>query len=394
MGRAANPPHFFGHGWAVIGSGTAEDLSSLLERVARKVMPSSSTSFFLHEGDMIRSTLLLAMVCAACSLSAAQEPTKPSAHLATRVTAAAVWNPSPDALAAIRQKCGEADPTHIERCFLNEMKSAGAPAEAMTFAESLATSLGVVYLRAFRPVGRVDVAYIEYAFRANELEGVLLVNGTPSPIDVDDESFTMDAEMKKNAAYAALAEQYPKIGVWPGDRFDSKLPTVTSPGWGFQTFLVQYKLRDGCHACSEVGIVTVAFNFDTQGNFQGARVSNVAGTAPQAAAIPSNATGFNVASGVEEIRVLAGKQFSVTLVANHTTGYSWRLATPPDPATLKLVSNDYHAADSDAVGAPGEEVWTFESVVPGTAELDFEYARPFEKDAKPVKKAKYAVIIE
>src|SRR5271154_3405503 len=347
---------------------------------------------------MIRSGILLVMLCAATSLCVAQEAVKPSPahHVAGPVSAAAVWNPAPDALAAIRQKCGEADSTHIERCFLDEMKAAGASPEALAFAESLASSLGVVYLRAFRHVERVDIAYIEYAFRANELEGVLLLNGTPSPIDVDDDRFTPDAEMKKNAAYAALAEQYPRISVWPGDRFDGKLPSVTSTGWGVQTFLVQYTLRDGCHACAVVGTATLGFNFDTQGNFQGARVASVvsATAAAQAAAIPTNSTGFDVAGGMEQIRVLAGKQFSITLNANHTTGYAWQLAKPLDPATLKQISDDYHAATSDAVGAPGEEVWTFESVAAGTVELNFEYVRPFEKDAKPAKKAEYVVIIE
>src|SRR5271163_2674574 len=189
---------------------------------------------------MTRIGFLLAVLCAASCVAVAQEAAKPAPHPVTRVSAAAVWNPPVDMLATIRQKCGEADPTHIERCFLNEMKSAGASPEALAFAESLAASLGVVYLRAFRRVERVDIAYIEYAFRANELEGVLLVNGNPSPIDVDDDRFTLDAEMKKNAAYAALAEQYPRISVWPGDRLDSKLPTVTSGSWGVQTFLVQY----------------------------------------------------------------------------------------------------------------------------------------------------------
>src|SRR5271154_3301749 len=238
---------------------------------------------------MTRTGVLLAMVCAGSSLLAAQEPAKPAPHAVTRVSAVAVWNAPADTLTAIRQKCGEADPTHIERCFLNEMKAAGASPEALEFAESLAASLGVVYLRAFRHVERVDVAYIEYAFRANELEGVLLVNGTPSPIDVDDDRFTPDAEMRKNAAYAALTEQYPRISVWPGDRFDGKLPTVTSTGWGVQTFLVQYTLRDGCHACAVVGTATLGFNFDTQGNFQGARVASVAAAAvPRAAAMPTS----------------------------------------------------------------------------------------------------------
>jgi predicted secreted protein len=344
---------------------------------------------------MNRIRILLAMVCAGTSLVVAQEPAKTTPHAATRVSAAAVWNPPVQALAAVRQKCAEADPTHIEKCFLNEMKAAGASPEAMAFAESLAGTMGVVYMRAFRRADRVDVAYIEYAFRANEMEGVLLVNGNPSPIDPDDERFTVDAEMRKNAAYAALAEQYPKISVWPGDRFDDKLPTVTSTGWGTQTFLVQYLLRDGCHACADIGTVTVGFTFDTGGNFQAARVASVlTAAAPRAAQIAPRSGGFDVAGGVEEIRVLAGKQFSITLASNKTTGYSWRLAAPLDPVMLKQISDDFHPADSGAVGAPGEEVWTFESVGKGAAKLDFEYVRPFEKDAKPVKTAKYSIVVE
>jgi len=344
---------------------------------------------------MNRTWIVLAMLCAAASLAVAQEPAKTAPHAVTRVDAKAVWNPPAEVLAAIRQKCGDADPTHIEKCFLNEMKAAGASPEAMAFAESLAGTMGVVYLRAFRRVERVDVAYIEYAFRANELEGVLLVNGNPSPLDVDDERFTVDAEMRKNAGYAALAEQYPHISVWPGDRFDSKLPAVTSTGWGTQTFMVQYLLRDGCHACAEIGIATVGFTFDTGGNFQAARLANVvAASGPRAAEIAPSSGGFDVAGGVEEIRVLAGKQFSITLAANRTTGYSWRLAAPFDAAMLKKIGDEYHAAASGAVGAPGEEVWTFEAVGKGAVQLNFEYVRPFEKDAKPVKSAKYSIVVE
>jgi predicted secreted protein len=61
---------------------------------------------------------------------------------------------------------------------------------------------------------------------------------------------------------------------------------------------------------------------------------------------------------------------------------------------LKQIGDDYHASDSGAVGAPGEEVWTFEAVGKGTVQLVLEYVRPFEKDAKPVKTARYSVAIE
>lgn len=308
------------------------------------------------------------------------------------VGAAAVWNPSPDALAEIRKTCGQADAGHIGRCFLDQMKAAGASAEAQAFTAGLASSMGLVYVRAFRPAERVDIAYIEYAFRANELEGVLLVNGTPSPIDVDDDSYVNDTELRKDPNYAALAQQYPNISVWPGNRFDTKLPKVTATGWGTQAFLVQYLLRDGCHACAEIGKAMLAFNFDTQGNFQGVSVSSVIPAAPRSAS--QEVTDFDVASGVAEIRVLTGKQFSITLLANHTTGYSWRLAGALDPKALKLVSNEYEAAPGGDLGASGEEVWTFSTATAGTVQLVFEYVRPFEKDAKPVKTARYSVIIE
>ena len=323
----------------------------------------------------------------------AQSPaSKPAVVSSPRVTAAAVWNPSADVLASVRTKC-EADPDKIEMCFFGEMKSAGASAEAVAFARSL-SGTGVIYLRALRTVARVDVAYIQYAFRANELEGVLLVNGNPSPIDVDDDSQYPQAELQKYPAYAALANAFPNISIWPADRSNPQLPKLDLGGFGRQTFLVDYILRDGCHACATVGTVTFAFAFDGDGKYQGARVfavKTIGHATPSAAVAPE----FQMAD-VEQVRVLSGKDFSISLPANHSTGYSWRLATTLDPAALKLDGTTYseRKTDPDAVGGPADEVWSFTAGAPGSVPLLFEYARPFEKDAKPVKTSKFLVIIE
>ncbi len=336
------------------------------------------------------AAFLTALICSAVG---AQAPAKPAPAPSPRVTDAAAWNPSPEVVAAIRARC-EPDPAHLESCFLAEMKSAGASAEAVAFSKSLAGT-GVIYLRAFRQVARVDVAYIQYVFRANELEGVLLVNGDPSPIDVDDESQYPETELQKYPPYAALADKYPNVSLWPGDRNNPLLPKLDATGWGTQTFLVDYILRDGCHACAPIGTATFAFAFDTQGKFQGTHVSAVkpaAGRETQTSSVSDFQT-----AGVEQVRVLAGKEFSITLAANHTTGYSWRLASTLDPALLQQVSNTYterKSEDANAVGAPGEEVWTFTAGAQGSVPLVFEYARPFEKDAKPVKTSKFLVIIE
>jgi predicted secreted protein len=332
--------------------------------------------------------LVFALTCVA---SRAQSPAKIAPVSSPRVTDASAWNPPADVLAAIRSKCGQVDPLRIESCFLAEMKSSGASPEAIAFSQSLAGT-GVIYLRAFRKVARVDVAYIQYVFRANELDGVMLVNGNPSPIDVDDESQYPEIELQKFPTYAALADKFPNTSIWPADRSNPQLPKLDSTGWGTQTFLVDYVLRDGCHACAQIGTATLAFAFDTQGKFQGTHVSAVN---PAARELQSSASDFET-YGVEQVRVLAGKEFSITLVANHTTGYSWRLVTHLDPATLKQISNTYteRTSDSGEVGAPGEEVWTFATTAQGTVPLVFEYARPFEKDAKPVKTSKFLVVIE
>jgi inhibitor of cysteine peptidase len=124
--------------------------------------------------------------------------------------------------------------------------------------------------------------------------------------------------------------------------------------------------------------------------FQGAKVVTVT---PSASTAPSGANYF-AAAGVEQIRAPAGKEFSITLPANHTTGYSWRLASALDPATLSLTGNVYHESTSGAVGASGEEVWTFSAQTKGTVELDFEYVRPFEKNEPPAKTAKFSVVIK
>ncbi|MFY9802495.1 MAG: protease inhibitor I42 family protein [Candidatus Acidiferrales bacterium] len=344
-----------------------------------------------HSAALTRALLFAAALLSASSLIRAQQSAKPPAPPNARITAAAVWNPAPDALAAIRTKCGDAgDPSHLEICFLGEMKSAGASPEAVAFSRS-AADIGVIYMRAFRKVGPVDVAYIEYVFRANELEGVFLVNGDPSPIDVDDEDVLPKTRLLGNSAYAALAQQYPNVSIWPGDRFDAKLPALADTGWGTQTFAVNYVLRDGCHACAQIGAATVDFVFDTDGKFQGAKVTAVMPSTRAAA--PTGADDFG-AAGVEEIRALAGKEFSITLPANHTTGYSWRLATQLDPAALKLINNTYYESTTGAVGAPGEEVWTFNALAQSKVQLTFEYVRPFEKEAKPAKTAKFSVTIE
>jgi len=90
----------------------------------------------------------------------------------------------------------------------------------------------------------------------------------------------------------------------------------------------------------------------------------------------------------EEIEVEAGLEFSVALVSNPSTGYSWQLAEPLDKSVVEFVSSEFEHKDEEGeggeiVGAPGEEVWTFEAIAEGETEIELKYVRPWETDVAP-----------
>ncbi len=350
------------------------------------------------------------LVTAAVPLPA-QQPAPATPNPANGVTSAAVWRPVAGALDSVRAKCGP-DPQNLESCALDAMARHYASPSAIAFSKSMAAS-GVVYLREFRKAGRVDVGYIEYVFRANELDGVVLLNGDPSPIDVDDPQYLTREMLAQNSVYQELAKKYPNASVWPADRSNPRLPEMRPRKSGGQDFLVRYLLRDGCHACAEIGNARVIFSFDANGKFTGTRLQNVVPGAPPNSDVPTESapagpTGAASTAAPEPVpansansdeatpqrlHASVGEKFSITLIANHTTGYSWKLATTLDPAVLQAIGTKYKEEPSSRVGAGGEEVWTFLPKGKGTVELEFQYQRPWEKDVPPVKTAKFEVII-
>jgi predicted secreted protein len=310
-----------------------------------------------------------------------------SAASALRITAKAVWNPTQDQLSDIRRKCPEGDPAQHKACFLDAMKLAGASDEATAFVKEFAAN-GLAYVRAFRDTGRVDIAYIEYLFRANDLDGVLLVNGTPPIIDVDDYKFLSQEDLRKNDDYAAVLQKYPNVGVFPVDRYHTELPVANVTPNGGQEFQVEYLLQDGCHACARIGTLIVAFDFDSSGRFTEVSALGVRPNPKPDDAQPS------VRKRPSTIEAKVGDTFTIPLEANHTTGYSWRLAQPLDPAILKQLSEKYDEDNSGRMGAGGVETWAFQAMAKGVTTLVFEYARPFDKNVPPAKTSKFKITIQ
>ena len=86
----------------------------------------------------------------------------------------------------------------------------------------------------------------------------------------------------------------------------------------------------------------------------------------------------------QQIDVPIGSSLKVILGSNQSTGFQWSEAAVNLSAfiAIKQVSHEYLAPDSKAMGAPGKEVWTFETLEKGTTTISMVYSRPWEGGEK------------
>lgn len=86
----------------------------------------------------------------------------------------------------------------------------------------------------------------------------------------------------------------------------------------------------------------------------------------------------------QSMTLAVGNTLIVKLGSNYSTPYRW---TPEmkisDPSILKQDSHQFVPPASDALGAPGTEVWTFTALKPGTTTLSTAYTSFVAKNNKP-----------
>ncbi len=191
---------------------------------------------------------------------------------ASRFDSTAVWHPPADFRQTLDSRCDSLGGVAFQDCFLNLMRESGATPEALRFAE-LTDTTG--YLRRFVNAGTVDIAYVCYPFRANENYGVTLVNGRPGMIDVDDFQYVDLTLLKMDSTYLDIVNDFPDAAVWPGDRYLFNQPAYEPLTGGGQRFIVEYSLKNGCHACADLAAIRFAFDFDSTGNFIGTHLVGV-----------------------------------------------------------------------------------------------------------------------
>jgi len=83
-----------------------------------------------------------------------------------------------------------------------------------------------------------------------------------------------------------------------------------------------------------------------------------------------------------EFVVEVGDKIRLELCSNPTTGFEWEYDMSGD-AALQEEDRDFIEAEAeDVVGAAGKQLWTFEAVAKGTAEVSMEYSQPWDGGTK------------
>ena len=305
----------------------------------------------------------------------------------------AVWRPGTGVMDGIREKCGSLMGVPSSDCFVLSTERAGASPQALAFIRSTGNT---AYLRDFREMGRVDVAYVHYPFRANENEGCLLVNGDPPIIDVDDPKYKPKDGLQKDRRFNSLLKEFPKVSVWPGARSGTDYPLLQKLAGNGQRFVVRYLLLNGCHSCERLGNAWFSFDFDGMGKFVGTRLMGIdRDTRPDTGIEGNVAIEDDFTDLKKTIEVASGREFTIVLGSNRTTGYQWDLAKPLDKGTVELVGSAYKILqDGGKVGAGGKEVWTFRALGEGKTMITMKYMRPWEKNTAGVKTVTFEIVVK
>jgi hypothetical protein len=209
--------------------------------------------------------MLLVSLFACVSLTAQAKPSL------TKIGDSAIWQLPAQFVTTAHSACERSSGSNYADCVIGQMAKAGAPADAVQFTRELyKQSHGEVgVMTGFQNEGPVAFAWITYPLRANTNYGLLLLNGQPRIVNVEDLKLLDVKTMKASSQFHDVKRQFPKVDIWPGDRDGKIWPNSQAGPDGGVQFTVAYPLMNGCHACARAGSAIFNWNFDARGKFLG-----------------------------------------------------------------------------------------------------------------------------
>ena len=261
----------------------------------------------------------------------------------------AVWAAGKKDLTVNADAVWHADVTCADAACLVEKMSAGASPAAIEFAGSIGNE---GWLRDFRKMGRVDIAYVQYL---SHRSAWLLVNGSPSPVDVDNLQKLPKSEMTDHLVWSKLIAEHPRAALFPDDRTTATDPVAILSPDGSQEFVVSYKVLDGCPTCAQLGFVFLGFEFNPKGRFTNTEFIDLL-----------------TSETIEPIPVRAGQEFTLALSGDGKQ--QWSLMQEPARWIVRNV-NQTAGEQSSTV------FWTFKAISNGTTQMVLRHASPDAPDA-------------
>src|SRR5208337_1145896 len=175
-------------------------------------------------------------------------------------------------IASVNTACG--NPSQERKyadCFMSQMSKAGASADAAAFTRELSRQShgDVGIMTSFNHVGPVDIAWVLFPSHQPSNYGLFLVNGDPRLVNAENLKQLDQEAMRQSFQYQGVQNQFPQVGLWPGDRDGRTWPnSQTGPNGGLQ-FTIGYPLRNGCQTCAHAGFALFNWNFNASGKFTG-----------------------------------------------------------------------------------------------------------------------------
>ncbi|ORX04929.1 hypothetical protein AWC29_12930 [Mycobacterium triplex] len=94
----------------------------------------------------------------------------------------------------------------------------------------------------------------------------------------------------------------------------------------------------------------------------------------------------------QNVTLSVGNTLKVQLGANYSTPFRWQVdAKIADGSIIEQTSHQYVQPSTDALGAPGTEVWMFTALKPGTTTISTYYSSFVGKNTTPV--CQYTAIV-
>ncbi len=95
------------------------------------------------------------------------------------------------------------------------------------------------------------------------------------------------------------------------------------------------------------------------------------------------------------IETSAGRQFTLVIESNPSTGYHWEIVGDLDKNVVDFVSKNYKStSDPNLVGGGGVDIWVFKAVGVGETQVTLGYYPPSNTKTEPAQTETFTVVVK